>query len=232
MTRTTALVLAGALLLLPLATPAAHADHTGWSLGAGFRIGNAFFTLAFGAHGHYAPGYYYRTTERLDYPSHYCTDRCFRDGRTYYHAASCPVVAAHLSHYRVVPGFLFDRFAPAPVWSGRYYRDVTPWRSGRYDRYDRYNRYDRYDHRYDRRSDRYDRRSERRHDRYDRRDDRFERRHDRYDRRDDRFERRHDRYDRRDRRDDRWRDRRDDRDSRRGRPHDSRHHSPGHGHHR
>jgi|GEM_PF-1573771 len=213
MTRNHILILAGALLLLPLATPAAHADHVGWSLGAGFQIGNAYFTLAFGSQGGYAPGYYYRTTGPVYSGGHHCSDRCFRDGRTIYHAASCPVVGAHLGHFGFQPLFLFERYAPAPLWNGRYYRDVAPWGFGRYGQYDRYDRYGHYD-RYDR-YQRYDHR-----DRY-RRDDRRER------------YRSDDRYNRRDY-DDSWRNRRDrdrhhDRNDR-GRGHSShRHHSRGHG---
>jgi hypothetical protein len=207
MTRTHILVLAGALLLLPLTAQAAHADHVGWSFGAGFHVGNAYFSLGFGAHAGYAPGYYYRTSGRVYAQGHHCSDRCFRDGGIVYHAASCPLVRAYFDHYGVQPAFLFERFAPAPLWRGRYYRDVTPWAPDRYYRRDdRYNRYDRYD--------RYDR--QRRYDRYrDRRDRSDERWRDRRGRSDHR-----DHYNRRDRDD--WRDR----SSRSHRRHD---HSRGHG---
>lgn len=172
-------VLASTMMLSPGLTPQARASHDWLSIGTVFRIGAAHIAIALGSPFGYEPSYYYRYNQPISYRGHRCGRSCFHDAGYSYHHESCPVVAAHFSHYRVDRRWAFDRYAP------RYsYRD-------RYDRHDRYDdRHDRYD-RYDR-DDRYSRR-----DRYDR-DDRHDR-HDRYDRYD-----RRDRYDR----DDRYRDRR------------------------
>ena len=177
-------VLAGVTMLSPGLSPQARASHDWLSIGTVFRVGAAHIAFALGRPFGYEPAYYYRYDQPVHYRGHSCSRSCFHDAGYYYHHESCPLVAAHFSHYRVDPRRAFDRYAPR--YSG-------------YDRYDRYDRHDRRD-RYDR-SDRYDRYD--RNDRYGRHDrcDRHDR--DRYDR-SDRYDR-HDRYDR----DDRYRSRRD-----------------------
>jgi hypothetical protein len=174
-------VLAGVTMLSPGLSPEARASHDWLSIGAVFRVGAAHIAFALGRPSYgYEPAYYYRYAEPIHYRGHSCSRSCFHDAGYTYHHESCPVVAAHFSHYRVDPHWAFDRYAPR--YSG-------------YDRYDGYNRgggygYDEYDRGY---RDRYDD-----HDRYGHRsgydrDDRY-RGHDRYDR----YDRndRNDRYDR------------------------------------
>lgn len=157
-------VLAGVTMLSPGLSPQARASHDWLSIGTVFRVGAAHIAFALGRPFGYEPAYYYRYDQPVRYRGHSCSRSCFHDAGYYYHHESCPVVAAHFSHYRVDPRWAFDRYAPRySGYDGRY-RDRD---YGYRDRYDRYDRYDR-DHRYDR------------HDRYDR-DDRY-RRHGRYDR--------------------------------------------------
>jgi hypothetical protein len=151
-------VLAGSTLLSPGLSSHAQASHDWLSIGTVFRVGAAHIAIALGRPFGYEPAYYYRYDQPIRYRGHSCGRSCFHDAGYTYHHESCPVVAAHFSHYRVDPRWAFDRYAPR--------------NSSRYDRYDRSDRYDRRD-RYGR-SDRYDRR----HDRYDR-DDRYRGRRDR-----------------------------------------------------
>ena len=171
-------VLAGLTMFAPGLSPQAQASHEWLSIGTVFRVGAAHIAFALGRPFGYEPAYYYRYDQPIRYRGHSCSRDCFHDAGYDYHHESCPLVAAHFSHYRVDRRGAFDRYAPR--YSGHYgggrddgYRD----RDDRYDRYDRHDRYDR-DSRY-RRGDSY-----RGHDRYDRRD-RYDR-HDRYDR-DDRY---------------------------------------------
>lgn len=160
-------VLVSATMLAPGLTPPAQASHEWLSIGAVFRVGAAHIAFALGRPSYgYEPAYYYRYDRPIRYRGHSCSRSCFHDAGYDYHHESCPLVAAHFSHYRVDPRRAFDRYAPR--YSGHYrgggrdygYRD-------RYDRYDRHGRYDRYD-RDDRRYRGRD--SYRRHDRYDRHD--------------------------------------------------------------
>jgi hypothetical protein len=173
-----AVVLGTLLTVLLVAAGPARADHREWSIGAGFELGGVFFHLAFGAHDHHSPDYYYRTSRTIRVRGHHCSDLCFRDGRTVAHHQSCPVLGAYLSHHRVRPVVLFDRYAPPPVWRGHHYESASPWRNHRYDdryrRHDRSSRHDR-DRSWDRsqrswRDDRYDHDHWRDHRRSERRD--------------------------------------------------------------
>ena len=159
------------LLVLPVFAAPARADHSHWSIGAGFHVGNVHFRLAFGGHDHHRPGYYYRTDHRLRYRGHRCSDRCFRAAGSVYHHPSCSLVAAHFDHHHVAPVFLFDRYAPPPVWRGRYYdghRFGSPYV---YDGHRRHHRHPRVHHDRHHRDHRYD------HDRHHRSYDRHDRRH-------------------------------------------------------
>src|SRR5215217_7689546 len=168
-------VLAGAMMLSPGLTPEARASHDWLSIGAVFRVGAAHIAFALGRPSYgYEPAYYYRYAEPIRYRGHSCSRYCFRDAGYDYHHESCPLVAAHFSHYGVDSHWAFDRYAPR--YSGYDGYDGYDHRGGYgYDR----GYSDRYDDRYDHRSgyDRHD--SYRGHDRYDRYD-----RNDRYDRRD------------------------------------------------
>jgi hypothetical protein len=146
------------MLVAPLLTPPAHADHDWFSIGTAFRVGAAHISFVFGQPSFlYQPAYFYRYDRPIHYRGHRCSRSCFHDAGYYYHHQSCPLVNAHFSHYGVDPYWAFDRYAP------RYDRRRG---GGDYDRYDRrgHDRYDdrRHDRRYDRRYDR---------DRYDRYDD-------------------------------------------------------------
>lgn len=149
-----AAILSLSMALAPAFVAPAEADHRDWSIGAGFRIGNAHFELVFGEHGRrHGPDYYYRTRDRVAHRGYQCSDRCYRESRYSYHHQSCPLVGRHFAAHHVYRAQVFDHYAPPPVWQGRYYESYEP----RYDRrYDSY-RYD--DHRYrDNRSyDRHDR---------------------------------------------------------------------------
>ncbi|HTQ78770.1 MAG TPA: hypothetical protein VMM92_02155, partial [Thermoanaerobaculia bacterium] len=216
------LTLAGAALLAPGLTPAAHAGGFGWfAVGAGFRVGGLHLSFVLGQpFAAYAPAYYYRSYEPITYAGYRCTSRCFIDHGVYYHDRACPVVHQYLAAYRVDPYRAYVNYAPRyqRYYDGGYYERHGGYYAyngyptgrggyrydGRYDGYSRDSRYDGYsrDSRYDGyardgRNERYDRRDER----YDRRDDR---RDDRYDRRNGRNDRneRYDHNDRNDRRND------------------------------
>jgi hypothetical protein len=163
-------VLASATMLAPGLSPQAQASHDWFEIGAVFRVGAAHIAFALGRpFGYYEPAYYYRYDQPIRYRGHSCSRQCFHDAGYYYHHESCPVVAAHFSHYRVDRRWAFDRYAPRYSYGGGYDRYDHGYRD-RYDRYDDHGRYDRYDdHRY-RRGDSY-----RRYDRYDRYDDRYDR---------------------------------------------------------
>lgn len=180
-TRLMIAVLAGSMFV-PGLVPAAQASHDWFAIGTAFRIGAAHISFVFGAPSYgYAPAYYYRYDRPIQYRGHQCSRSCFHDAGYYYHHQSCPLVAAHFSHYRIDPYSVYNRYAPRydgyggqSYGDGDYgYRDND--RGGYYDGYrDRDRSYDRYDDRSRRhRSDSY-----RRHDRDDRHD-RYDGRHDR-----------------------------------------------------
>lgn len=158
MRRTLVAISLGALMLAPSFTPSAAADvfvGGDWVFGAGFRVGDFHFSIGYAAPRYgSAPVYYYRSSPRLAYRGHRCSDRCFRHGNYAYHHRDCPLVRHHFSRYRAEPARVLARWAP----DYRYYSD-----RGHRDRrgYDRRDRYDRrsYDHDYDGRRhgrDRYD----------------------------------------------------------------------------
>lgn len=185
-------VLAGATLVAPVFTPPAQASPEWLAVGTAFRVGAVHLSFVFGRPSFgYQPAYYYRYDQPVRYRGHQCSRYCFHDAGYDYHHESCPLVAAHFSHYQVDPRWAFSSYAPRFDGYSRDYHGDDSRYYGRYDRDDRNDRYDRHD-RYGR-NDRYDRQG-----RYDRGD-----RHDR----DRRYDRRDDRRDHRDRRDDR-RDRR------------------------
>jgi hypothetical protein len=200
------MTLAGATMLAPGLTPAAHA--WGWfSIGTGFHVGPLSFSLVLGQPFRgYDPAYYYRTYEPIAYPGYQCTSRCFIDHGVYYHDRACPVVRHYFASYQADPYDLYIRYAPryGSYFDGGYYERHGGYYGGGYGYYggrgyyggygyrdgyrDRgyYERRD-YGHRdYDRR---YDHRDYDRH--YDRRND-GRRDYDRHDRRDDRGRHDHD----------------------------------------
>jgi len=178
-------VLAGVMMFTPGLTPQARASHDWLSIGTVFRVGAAHIAFAFGRSSYgYEPAYYYRYDQPVSYRGHSCSRSCFHEAGYTYHHESCPLVAAHFSHYQVDPRWAYDRYAPRSVGYGGY--GGYSRRGGDYGYRDGYR--DRYD-RDDRRSRSYRDDSYRRDDRYDR--------HGRYDR-DNRYDRR-DRYDRNDR---------------------------------
>ncbi len=161
-------VLAGTMMLSPGLTPQARASYDWLSIGTVFRIGAAHVAIALGSPFGYEPAYYYRYDEPISYRGHRCSRYCYHDAGYTYHHESCPLVAAHFSHYRVDRRWAFDRYAPRySGYDGRYRDD---------DRYDAYRDHgdSRYRDRY--RSDRSDRR-----DRYRGRRDRDYGRHRHYD---------------------------------------------------
>ncbi len=214
------LTLAGATMIAPGLTPAAHA--WGWlSIGTGFHVGPLSFSLVLGSPFRgYDPAYYYRTYEPIAYPGYQCTDRCFVDHGVYYHDRACPVVRHYFASYQADPYDLYIHYAPryGSYFDGGYYERHGGYYGGGYGSYGGYGYYGGgygyYDRGYGYRDGYRDRGYYGRRD-YDRRD--YDRRYDRhdYDRRD--YGRRD--YDRGDRRD-RGGDRRDDRGDRGHRDHD------------
>lgn len=161
-------VLASAAMFAPGLTPQAQASHDWLSIGAVFRVGAAHVAFALGRPFGYEPAYYYRYDRPIRYRGHSCNRYCFHDAGYDYHHESCPLVAAHFSHYRVDRRWAFDRYAPHYDGGyGGHYRDG--YRDHDYGYRDRHGRYDRYD-RYDDRPRYRGRDSYRRHDRYDRYD--------------------------------------------------------------
>ncbi len=175
------LTLAGATMIAPGLTPAAHAY--GWfSAGAGFHVGPLSLSFVLGQpFRNYAPAYYYRAYEPIAYPGYHCTDRCFVDHGVYYHDRACPVVRHYLAEYQVDPYQVYVNYAPrydryydggyyerhGGYYGGGYYSSGRGYYGG-YDRgYASRGYYDRQD--YGRRD--YDRRDYGRQN-YDRRDDR------------------------------------------------------------
>ncbi len=183
------LTLAGATMIAPGLTPAAHAY--GWfSAGVGFHVGPLSLSFVLGQpFAGYGPGYYYRAYEPIAYSGYHCTDRCFVDHGVYYHDRACPVVRHYFAQYRVDPYDSYVRYAPryGSYYDGGYFERHGGYyygggyaNRGSYDRgYANRGFYDRgFDNRgYDRREDRredgrqgYDRRDYGRQQSYDRRD--------------------------------------------------------------
>ena len=176
----TTFVVTAALLVTPLFTTPAAADHdAGFRASAWFGIGGIDFSIVFGSRGGH-PGYYYRTDDRFGHRGHRCTDRCYRDRGYGYHSLDCPMVGYHMDRYHQRPHMLFRGYAPAPWYRGAYYGDGHGRSWDRHDRDRYYERHYRHGH-YDR-HDRYDRRHDRRDRRYDRRDHRNRNRHRGWDR--------------------------------------------------
>jgi hypothetical protein len=123
------LTLAGATMIAPGLTPAAHAY--GWfSVGTGFRVGPLSLSFVLGQpFRSYAPAYYYRAYQPIAYSGYHCTDRCFVDHGVYYHDRACPVVRHYLAEYRVDPYDSYVRYAPR--YDG-YYDDGYYERHGAY----------------------------------------------------------------------------------------------------
>lgn len=179
------LTLAGATMIAPGLTPAAHAY--GWfSAGVGFHVGPLSLSFVLGQpFAGYGPGYYYRAYEPIAYSGYHCTDRCFVDHGVYYHDRACPVVRHYFAQYRVDPYDSYVRYAPryGSYYDGGYFERHGGYyygggyaNRGSYDRgYANRGFYDRgFDNRgYDRREDGrqgYDRRDYGRQQSYDRRD--------------------------------------------------------------
>src|SRR5262245_9063150 len=169
--RLTIVLLCGAMMVAPgLVTPA-HASHDWLAIGTAFRVGAAYISFVFGPAGYgYSPSYYYRYDRPIRYGGVGCSRYCFRDAGYYYHHESCPLVAAHFSHYGVDPYWAYDRYAPRYDGYGH-----DGYGRGDYGYYDRRGDDGYYDHRgydgyYDDRGrdGYYDRRG---HDRYYDRDD-------------------------------------------------------------
>jgi hypothetical protein len=180
-------VLAGMTLFTPGLTRPAHASHDWLEIGAVFQVGAAHIAFAFGRPSYgYEPAYYYRYDQPIRYRDHRCSQYCFHEAGYTYHHESCPLVAAHFSHYRIDPYWAYERYAPryGGYYLGRDYRYRGGYDRDRYarpsyghDSYRSHDRYERHD-RYDDRNGRYDRNS--RNDRYGRdhrydRDDRYNR---------------------------------------------------------
>ncbi len=74
-----------------------------WQIVGDVRIGGVHFSV--GVHSPYAgrygghPGYYYRTTHRLNYKKHRCSTYCYRRRDYAYHHESCPILGAHIERY-------------------------------------------------------------------------------------------------------------------------------------
>jgi hypothetical protein len=117
------LTLAGATMIAPGLTPAAHAY--GWfSAGAGFHVGPLSLSLVLGQpFSNYGPSYYYRAYAPIAYSGYHCTDRCFVDHGVYYHDRACPVVRHYFAQYRVDPYDTYVRYAPRyeSYYDGGYY---------------------------------------------------------------------------------------------------------------
>jgi hypothetical protein len=127
------LTLAGATMIAPGLTPAAHAR--GWlSVGTGFRVGGLNLSFVLGApFAHYAPAYYYRAYQPIVYPGYHCTDRCFVDHGAYYHDRACPVLHHYFAQYRVDPYDTYVRYAPR--YDGYYDNGYYERHGGYYDGY-------------------------------------------------------------------------------------------------
>lgn len=138
-TKALATVTAGLMFLAPgLSRPAEARD---WSAGANFSVGPIAFSLVFGAHGRYRPGYYWRTTEGLSYRGLRCSERCFTERKRHFHHDSCPLLHHHLRIHRSSAADLFHGHAPRPYWEGRHYKSSSPygersWRERRHRHHD------------------------------------------------------------------------------------------------
>lgn len=128
------LTLAGATMIAPGLTPAAHAY--GWfSAGAGFHVGPLSLSFVLGQpFSNYGPSYYYRASEPIAYPGYHCTDRCFVDHGAYYHDRGCPVVRHYLARYQVDPYDVYVRYAPRydRYYDGGYYERHGAYYGGGY----------------------------------------------------------------------------------------------------
>jgi hypothetical protein len=131
------LTLAGATMIAPGMTPAAHAY--GWfSAGAGFHVGPLSLSFVLGQpFAGYGPSYYYRSYEPISYPGYQCTDRCFVDQGVYYHDRGCPVVRHYLAQYQVDPYDTYVRYAPryGSYYDGGYFERHGGYYGGGYGYY-------------------------------------------------------------------------------------------------
>lgn len=131
------LTLAGATMIAPGLTPAAHAY--GWfSAGAGFHVGPLSLSFVLGQpFAGYGPSYYYRAYEPIAYPGYRCTDRCFVDRGVYYHDRGCPVVRHYLAQYQVDPYDVYVQYAPryGSYFDGGYYERHGGYYGGGYGYY-------------------------------------------------------------------------------------------------
>lgn len=132
--------LATAFAVAPMAAPTAAAN-TRFFAGTAFHVGGTAISIVLGGTPR-APHHYWRTSTPLRYRGVHCSDACFFDHGSWYHAQSCPVVGRHFRHFHRDQAREFARWAPHPRSWGRYDRDHH-----RYDRHDRYDRYDRNDRR-------------------------------------------------------------------------------------
>ena len=162
------IAVAALLVSTPALVPDAFADHQsgggyygdgGWVFAAGIQLGGFHLSIGYQPVRYGAPTYYYRTREAIHYDGYQCSDRCYRQGNTYYHHERCPVVLHLMHRSRIHPDRLFAYHAPDydgrwsrfdPYGWDRDYRDrrgyaVRQRHDGRYDRHQRYDRYDRYD---------------------------------------------------------------------------------------
>ena len=84
----------------------AHAEAY-WSGFGDFRIGDVHFSV--GVHSAHTgrsrrhPGYYYRTTHRLNHKKHRCGAYCYRRSQYNYHHESCPLLGVHFERYGAPP---------------------------------------------------------------------------------------------------------------------------------
>ena len=90
----------------------AHAE-TYWTGFGDFRIGDVHFSV--GVHSAHTgrsgrhPGYYYRTTHRLNYKKHQCGAYCYRRSNYDYHHESCPLLGVHFERYGASPAYYAPR---------------------------------------------------------------------------------------------------------------------------
>ena len=131
--------LAAVLLTAPGMVPEARADHSRWTVGAGFSIGHLVFNIVLGSpYQRSHAGYYFRARNPFRDDRYSCNRLCFKERDHYYHDPQCPALLHHFKRHRYNPYDVFESYAPYDDTPYLQYRDRDQHEHRSYDRGYRY----------------------------------------------------------------------------------------------